>query len=508
MLALLFVLLGAVLHFVVESNLLRAADQELAARASHLQHMPPAPPRNGGPGFGGMPGGPPGPGFDGMMGSPPGGPPRFGGMPGAPPGGQPGFALRRPEGRRFHRPGPGGPAGGMPHFFDVYGNPLPFNPPSPLLSKPLLQRALHGEAYGTVQQGSSIVRVLMGTLKGGGGTVVYQFSVSLAGMQHTLENVDRALLTLFPFAVLLSALGGAALTGSALQPVRQISRSLQHMSADHLSERLPAAGADEFAQLAATCNGMLERLEGAFAEREALVKQLQELVELQKRFTADASHELKTPLTVIKANTSLLLEETGLSEETREAVADMDGAADQMRKLVQDLLLLALLDSGVRPLHVELVAVRDLLEHCIKSTARPHSPAVSLVIEPENLAAAGNAEQLARLVTNLLDNALRYTPEQGKVAVRARQQTVRMLLLEVEDTGEGIAAVHLPHLGERFYRADASRTRAQGGTGLGLAICREIVLAHQGSIEWMSQIGKGTLVRVQLPLYETIPPCR
>lgn len=312
-----------------------------------------------------------------------------------------------------------------------------------------------------------------------GPEVYRQRSESLETVYGEVGRLTKTLLMMTPIALLIAGFGGMFLTGRALAPVRAVTEAAARIGAEDLSERLPVRGKDEFARLSSTFNGMLERLEAAF--------------DRQKRFVSDASHELKTPLTVIKANTSLALAEPDLPADYRETLVEVDRAADRTVRIVQDLLVLARTEKGPLPLQEGEISLAALCRDVVHEAQRlhPNGPAVTIQVRNETL--WGDRHQLHRLLLNLLDNALRYTPTQGSVTISPIPNG-----FVVTDTGEGIEAEHLPHLGERFYRVDAARARKDGGTGLGLAISRAIAQAHGGTLQIASERGKGTRVTVQL----------
>ncbi len=327
---------------------------------------------------------------------------------------------------------------------------------------------------------------------------VVQGAYPLTEVNRALAGVSRSLLALAPIALLFAALGAALLTGRVLRPVGDMAGAAGRIGAQDLSQRLPAAGKDEFGELAGTFNHMLDRLERGFQEKELLVEQLRHAVEQQRRFTADASHELRTPLAVIKANASLCLQGRPKEEEYRQSVQDINRAADSMTRLVLDLLLLARSDSGQLGRNPITIAVRDLLERAAAHASHREGAPVQVHVVDEPLYVLGNEEELVRVFSNLLENARRYTPAEGKITLAARRSGNAVQVI-VADTGVGIAPEHLPHLGERFYRVDASRSRPDGGSGLGLSICKSIVDAHQGRMVFHSTVGTGTTVHVVLP---------
>lgn len=367
-----------------------------------------------------------------------------------------------------------------PPFFDPDGRNLITG--AHALDRQAVRRSFQQEAPVLTTVGG--VRVL--TVGSGSGTdrIAFQTSESLAPVRQQLAQLTRTLWALLPLALGVAALGGLFLTDRALRPVRAVTEAAARIGAADLSRRLPVRGRDEFAGLAATVNGMLARLEDAFGR--------------QRRFVADASHELKTPLTVIRANSSLALSDPELPEEVREPLVDIDRAAARTIRLVQDLLLLARDDAGALPLEREEVPVAELFETVAREARalHPQGAALDAVVEVER--ARGDRIYLAQLLLNLADNALRHTPADGRVTLRAVPEDGQVRL-SVADTGPGIAPEHLPHLAQRFYRADSSRSRKEGGTGLGLAICQSIARAHGGTLAIESAPGQGTRVHLRLP---------
>lgn len=183
----------------------------------------------------------------------------------------------------------------------------------------------------------------------------------------------------------------------------------------------------------------------------------------------------------------------------------VDQAADVMSRIVQDLLLLARSDAGELVKEERPVALGAVLERALNAVKRPETARLNLTLPDPSPTVLGDDHHLLRLFTNLLENATRHTPPEGRVSVEARCLN-GTVLVEVRDTGEGIAPEHLPHLCERFYRVDTARSRARGGTGLGLAICTSIVEAHGGRLQIDSRLGAGTTVTVSLPRIEIERP--
>jgi len=321
-----------------------------------------------------------------------------------------------------------------------------------------------------------------------------QFAYPLKDVNLAIAGVDAALLVLLPVGLLAAGWMGSVLTGRILKRVNRMTQAAGSIGAKDLSERLPVAGNDEFAQLAETFNGLLERLDSAFQDQ-------RRMLDLQRRFTADASHELKTPLTIIQGSSGLALTRPSTDAGSRETFLEIKRASETMSKLVTDLLLLARSDEGqLAKERVEILA-SEVLARAAKEAYREGSAHVEVCVEPEDLTLIGNEAELIRLFRNLLENSVRHTPSTGSIRASAIGK-VHSVLFEVVDTGSGIAREHLPNLGERFYRIDESRTRAEGGTGLGLSICRSIVEAHHGSMQIESELGKDAKVIVMLPKSE------
>jgi signal transduction histidine kinase len=279
--------------------------------------------------------------------------------------------------------------------------------------------------------------------------------------------------------------------------VEAVVGSARGITAGDLSKRLPVEHPkDEVGRLAATINDLLARLEAAFTRRE-------EALERQRRFVADASHQLRTPLTSIEGY-ARMLREWGLDdpETARESAATIHRESQHMKKLVEDLLSLARGDEGA-PLKLGLHDLDALAAETVGASkvAVGAKPSIRHLPARGPVRASFDRERVQQAVAILLDNAAKYTGEVGKVTVAASQYN-GWVRLEVSDTGNGIPEEHLPHIFERFYRADEqseARARSGGGTGLGLAIARDLAEAHGGSLSVESEVGEGSTFALQLP---------
>lgn len=284
--------------------------------------------------------------------------------------------------------------------------------------------------------------------------------------------------------------GGAWLVKKALRPIQTISTAAQSIATGDLSKRIQTQDTEsELGRLAAVLNTTFARLESSFAR--------------QTRFTADAAHELRTPLAVILLQTQNGLASDDLTEEQREAFAATQRAARRMRRLVESLLTLARLDSGdpgagKEPCELDRVAEETV--RLLQPLAAQHGASLATELAPAPC--LGNADELAQVVTNLVGNALAHNRPGVAVCVRVFVHE-QHAVLTVSDTGQGIAPADLPHVFDRFYRVEKARTAAGGHTGLGLAITQAIVTAHGGTISAESRSGEGTVMTVRLPLART-----
>jgi len=286
--------------------------------------------------------------------------------------------------------------------------------------------------------------------------------------------------------LLLGLAGGWWVATRAIRPIQAISATAVKIAGGDLAQRINAADTDsELGRLAGVLNSTFARLEAAFAQ--------------QTRFTSDASHELRTPVSVILSQTQTALSRERPSAEYREALEACERAARRMRKLTESLLELARLDAGQEPIKREAFDLSRVVRECVEMV-RPLAAERGIQMQSDMppLECLGDAERLGQVVTNLLTNAIHFNRDRGEVRLSARAES-DAVVLTVADTGQGIPAEDIPHLFERFYRVDKSRSRIQGRSGLGLAICKAIIDAHGGSIEVSSQPGAGSTFTVRLP---------
>ena len=312
------------------------------------------------------------------------------------------------------------------------------------------------------------------------------------GLHEVLELVGVTFLLAIPVLLLLSGVSGYFLAGRALLPVAAMSRRARAISATNLHERLPVENPhDELGELATVINSLLARVETSFDQ--------------QRRFVADASHELRTPTAIIRAEAEIALAREARAEsEYREALRVVQDAGHRLSRIVDDLFLLARADAGHRPLQRELLYLDELATDAVRAMqglAAPRSIKLEVVPMPE-APFMGDAELLGRMLLNLLDNAIKYSPDAGTVTV-SLARTNSVYELRVGDEGPGIPLEARPHIFERFFRVDKARSRgersATSGAGLGLAIARWVALAHRGTLELRQSGPDGSEFVVVLP---------
>lgn len=320
-----------------------------------------------------------------------------------------------------------------------------------------------------------------------GGVVVGQ---SLQPNQDVLHELLLILALVVPITLALASAGGLFLADRALQPIDRLTRAAQQISAQDLSQRLNLDLADdEVGRLAHTFDRMLARLDEAFGR--------------QRQFTADASHELRTPLAIMKGQIGVTLNRTRAPAEYQTVLTDLEEEVDRLTRLVDDLLLLARADDQPQPLVREPVDLHALLL-LVADQVHPLATAKALTLQVHiaaDLCVPGDPDKLYRLFLNLLDNAVKYTPSQGQISLNATLASPAQAVVEIADSGPGIAAEQLDHIFERFHRADVARSRTTGGWGLGLAIAQSIAVAHGGSIEARSTAAGGSVFTVRLPRF-------
>ena len=378
-------------------------------------------------------------------------------------------------------------------LYDATGQRLvAYDPRQPVPSLPdALTRARYGQQTfltASLRDGSQWRVLTLPVLDNGQQIGILQVARPMAEVTAAIQQLALLLAVAVPITLLLASAGGLFLAGRALGPIDRITRAAASIGAADLSRRLSFAGTnDEVGRLAATFDRMLDRLDSAFRR--------------QRQFTADASHELRTPLTMLASQIDLALERKRTPDEYERLLRSLREDTGRMAQLVSELLTLARADAGQQLLTREDLDLGEVIRSVVPAMqplAAQRGVRLTEQAEP-GVNVSGDQTRLTQLLVNLVDNALRYTPAGGTVSV-VLEREAGWAVLRVVDTGVGISREHLPHIFERFYRADPSRARSEGGAGLGLAICQWIARAHGGQIAVASEPGHGTTFTVRLPL--------
>ncbi len=336
---------------------------------------------------------------------------------------------------------------------------------------------------------------------------------SLSIPNQDLARIDQLVSVIGVLALILAPLGGFLLANRAIRPIAEQTRTAARLRPTQLNERLPIRGSgDELDRLARTFNALLDRTA--------------EYLQQKHDFLANAAHELRTPLAAIHSSVEVALNSDRSADEYRELLADVIEETESLELLVKQLLLLAEVDADRLKIHAEPVRLEELIQAAcdmFQATAESHGIRLEVHLSRDVLV-EGNRQHLRQVINNLIDNAIKYTAAKRAAPIQAkdsaepplaetitislqRDEARQQALLVVDDQGIGIAAEHLPHIFDRFYRADPSRARISSvtGTGLGLSICHAIVTAHRGQIAATSELGRGSRFTVTLPLLAGSP---
>ena len=352
----------------------------------------------------------------------------------------------------------------------------------------LPQTEFKSELLQTVTNGNQTWYVfdLYMKVAGSPGGVWLRGTTSLSSIYATRDEILLQCALLFPFLILLSGFGGYLLTKKALKPVRQITAAAERIgSGSDLSQRIDLHNADrEMMELSQTFDSMFSRLEKSF--------------DAERQFTADASHELRTPTAVIIAQTEYALQHAK-ADEKDEALQKILAQAQKMSRLLAQLLMLARADANKIQFEIEKFDFSELAEIVLEETeqlAADKNITVKSDIEPD-VEVEGDQTLLMRLLLNLLDNSVKYTGEGGEVAFTLRK-TADSVICAVRDTGCGIAPEELPKIWRRFYQSDGNR--GQSGAGLGLSMVQWIANLHGGTVSVESTPGEGSTFTFTMPL--------
>ncbi len=319
------------------------------------------------------------------------------------------------------------------------------------------------------------------------GVVLY--SSYIQDVVDAMEGLQIRMLWIYVLACVIIIISSMILTRFITKPVKQLTDVALKISAGDLKSRAKIKGKSEIAELGQTFNMMCDRLQNIDQQR--------------SEFVSDASHELKTPLASMKILVESLLYQDHVQEEVyKEFLSDINGEIDRLNSLITDLLLLSKMDSDILAINIERVLVKGLINKCVaalKPIAHKRGVTVRMHMADESLEVSCDPLKLRQAVNNLIENAIKYSKENGHVDISVARQG-QELSISIEDDGVGMKEEHLHHIFERFYRVDKARSRETGGTGLGLHIVRRIALMHGGRVEVTSREGVGSKFTLILPL--------
>ncbi|HRF59241.1 MAG TPA: ATP-binding protein [Fimbriimonadaceae bacterium] len=391
-----------------------------------------------------------------------------------------------PPPMRPDRPRPPGPRN-APMFFDREGNPLGPEWRSGPMAPDLFRRSLEGEeVLATLRRDGSDLRIAsVPRMREEGVIGVVQVVTNLDSFRLAEQAQSRAVLFAIPLAIAVSAGLAWLVSRLVLAPISRLTAAAERIAADPSRvEVIPVEGDDEIARLAGAFNSMTSGFQRANAELDASLQR-------QRRFTSDAAHELRTPLAALLLSAENGLHPDATPEEKRAALQTVVRVGTGMNRLTALLLTLARLDRAEGALEVQAQPVGPIVSEAVEEAGLSNDPRLRVAI-PEDVALRVSGDALRQVIRNLLENAAAYTPADGQIEVWAETGSI-----SVRDTGSGIPAEHLPHIFDRFYRADPARKRTAGGFGLGLSIVRELVSAQGGTIDVSSKVGEGTTFNVR-----------
>jgi heavy metal sensor kinase len=346
----------------------------------------------------------------------------------------------------------------------------------------------------TVSEQGKKFRILVAPLTGSARYILVGQSTESSDL--AVQRLVLVMLLSGPLALLAAAIVGWFVARQALRPVARMTAAAATIGITHLDERIPVPGdpdneqgrIDELQQLAMTLNAMLERLETGVKDK--------------RRLVSNASHELQTPLAVMRTELDVYLATTELPPDAVEVLESVREESDRMSRIVRNLLTLARFDDGRIKLLKDHIDLHEIAEETAESLADlSHERQVTITVEGESAIAPADPEYLRLVVTNLVENAIKYAGTGSEIQLLTRNDDSDAVI-EVADNGQGIPASAIPHLFDRFFRVESARASENNGSGLGLAITKEIVEAHGGKVEIESELGVGTRFTVKLPKFQ------
>lgn len=388
---------------------------------------------------------------------------------------------RKPKGKFIQIIDTSGRIGAKMNDIETETVPVSFN---------TMERAMKGEAiYETLENITPRLRMLTLPIMENKKVVsIVQVGSSMADFDETMKKLLIIMIISIPTSIGVTIFVGYFMAKQSLKPVDQIRKAAVKISSSNLDERIDIKGRrDELTRLADTFNAMIGRLKDAFQRI--------------NQFSNDVSHELKTPLTILKGETEVALRKDRSNEEYKKLLGSNLEEVDRMAQIIDDLLLLSKADRADVKLNLSDISLRDLLAHvCMDMRVFADIKGITLVAqELADVRLTGDELKLRRMLINIIENGIKYTQEGGTVTVSSHVNGDNVVAIEVKDNGLGISENDIPYIFDRFYRADKSRKR-ESGSGLGLSIARWIAETHKGTIAVESQPSEGSRFTIRLPM--------
>jgi heavy metal sensor kinase len=372
----------------------------------------------------------------------------------------------------------------------LYVSGLPLNKgfdPEKVSAAPLQLRRAETREEHLPGGGELLIHSLPFTARDGSRYVI-ETGASYDSIENVLQGLLLTLVIGLPAMIAIAATGGYWIMRRALKPLDEITSGAERITSSNLGERLPAVhSGDEIERLSQALNQMIARLDESF--------------QYISRFTADASHELRTPLTVLRGELEVMAAGERLDEVSRDTIGSALEETERLSRIVESLLAISKLDAGEAQMDRASFDLAELTTTTVEQMRLlAEDRDISLGCKTNGaVTIEGDRARIKQVIVNLVDNAIKYTPEGGEVRVLVGAE-IDLAVVQVEDDGAGIPEEALPHLFERFYRVDKARSRQMGGVGLGLAIVKSIVTAHGGKVTVESAEGRGSRFCIQLPL--------
>lgn len=386
---------------------------------------------------------------------------------------------KKPKGKFIQIIDPSGKIGAKMNDMETDAVPVPFS---------TMERAAHGEiVYETIENQNSRTRMVTIPFIENKQVSFVQVGSSLADFDETMRKLLIIMVIGIPTSLTVIVIVGYFMAKKSLKPVDQITKAAVKISSSNLDERIDIKGRkDELSRLADTFNAMIGRLKDSFQRI--------------NQFSIDVSHELKTPLTILKGETEVALRKERSNEEYRQLLQSNLEEIDRMAQIIDDLLLLSKADRKDVKLNIENISLRDLIaDVCMKMKIFADKKEITLIVdELADVRLSGDELKLRRMLWNIIENGIKYTPKDGVVTVSSYTNN-GCVCIDVRDNGIGISADDVKYIFDRFYRADRSRKR-ESGSGLGLSISKWIAEAHKGAIEVTSQPAQGSQFLIKLPV--------